>query len=325
MEVRTSLVMELVWATCLTPGEPDAAFPARTRRFAADPGLDARIASFWEEGDSCFTEAFVVAERGGVLFETDPGRLWAGLAQGAGAAPRFEPLASETPEDQARFRARLARLRDDAGVRVAWLGLLQAVWGVLEPAWQDGGCDVAETLAWELRAKLPEVGAYRDLVPLLEGCDFGGVLPRLVAEVAAAGDPVVLVPAWLGRKGFLISLSAGLLYCPPNVERAGGPSDDTRDRARRYKALGDPTRLAIFEATARRPRTVSELARELGVTQPTVSNHVRILREAGLVDQDKRERRRLVANLTGFQGLLEESRRAVLPNSRAGSPAVGQG
>jgi ArsR family transcriptional regulator len=131
--------------------------------------------------------------------------------------------------------------------------------------------------------------------------------------VAVAGLPVILAPAWLGRGGFLVALTSCLLYGPPNAPRPPGPSEETRDRARRHKALGDPTRLFIFEATARRPRTVGELARELEVAQPTVSNHVRVLRDAGLVDQEKGGGRRLVADVPSFLRFLEESRRAVTP------------
>jgi ArsR family transcriptional regulator len=76
--------------------------------------------------------------------------------------------------------------------------------------------------------------------------------------------------------------------------------------------LGDPTRLAIFEASARRPRTVGELARELGVAQPTVSNHVRILRDADLIGQEKGGGRRLQVDLPSFERYLQESLRAVV-------------
>src|SRR6516165_781714 len=107
LEVRSSLIMELVWALVLKPDEVEVNFPARMSRFASAPGMQARILALWGDGETCFTEAFVVAERGGVLFETDPARLWAGLAKGAVAPSRFEPLASETPVDQARFRDRL--------------------------------------------------------------------------------------------------------------------------------------------------------------------------------------------------------------------------
>ena len=48
-------------------------------------------------------------------------------------------------------------------------------------------------------------------------------------------------------------------------------------------ALGDPTRRAIFESLARRPKPVGELAAELPVSRPAVSQHLRVLKEAGLV------------------------------------------
>jgi DNA-binding transcriptional ArsR family regulator len=48
-------------------------------------------------------------------------------------------------------------------------------------------------------------------------------------------------------------------------------------------ALGDPTRLAILERLADRPRAVVELAKELPVSRPAVSQHLRVLKDAGLV------------------------------------------
>jgi DNA-binding transcriptional ArsR family regulator len=48
-------------------------------------------------------------------------------------------------------------------------------------------------------------------------------------------------------------------------------------------ALGDPTRRAIFESLARRPKAVGELAAELPISRPAVSQHLRVLKEAGLV------------------------------------------
>jgi DNA-binding transcriptional ArsR family regulator len=48
-------------------------------------------------------------------------------------------------------------------------------------------------------------------------------------------------------------------------------------------ALGDPTRRAIFEHLADRPRAVGELARELPVSRPAVSQHLKVLKDAGLV------------------------------------------
>jgi DNA-binding transcriptional ArsR family regulator len=47
--------------------------------------------------------------------------------------------------------------------------------------------------------------------------------------------------------------------------------------------LGDPTRRAIFERLADRPRAVGELARELPVSRPAVSQHLKVLKDVGLV------------------------------------------
>ena len=51
----------------------------------------------------------------------------------------------------------------------------------------------------------------------------------------------------------------------------------------RIGALGDPTRRAIFELVAERARPVGELASLLPVTRPAVSQHLKVLKDAGLV------------------------------------------
>jgi DNA-binding transcriptional ArsR family regulator len=59
-----------------------------------------------------------------------------------------------------------------------------------------------------------------------------------------------------------------------------------------WTALGDPTRRAIFERLAEHPRPVGELARELPVSRPAVSQHLKVLKEARLVvDQPAGNRR----------------------------------
>lgn len=50
-----------------------------------------------------------------------------------------------------------------------------------------------------------------------------------------------------------------------------------------WTALGDPTRRAIFERLADRPRAVGELASELPVSRPAVSQHLKVLKDARLV------------------------------------------
>lgn len=58
-------------------------------------------------------------------------------------------------------------------------------------------------------------------------------------------------------------------------------------------ALGDPTRRAIFEALADGPRPVGELAAQVPVSRPAVSQHLRVLKDAGLVQVSAEGTRRL--------------------------------
>jgi DNA-binding transcriptional ArsR family regulator len=61
-------------------------------------------------------------------------------------------------------------------------------------------------------------------------------------------------------------------------------------------ALGDPTRLAIFEMIGANPRAVNELAAGLPVSRPAVSQHLRALKQARLV-RDRREGTRRIYEL----------------------------
>jgi DNA-binding transcriptional ArsR family regulator len=60
-----------------------------------------------------------------------------------------------------------------------------------------------------------------------------------------------------------------------------------------FVALGDPTRRLIFERLARRPLPVGKLAAGLDVTRPAVSQHLKVLKEAGLVTDEKDGTRRV--------------------------------
>lgn len=58
-------------------------------------------------------------------------------------------------------------------------------------------------------------------------------------------------------------------------------------------ALGDPTRRALFERLAARPSAVGDLARGLPVSRPAVSQHLKVLKEAGLVREVAEGTRRI--------------------------------
>lgn len=62
---------------------------------------------------------------------------------------------------------------------------------------------------------------------------------------------------------------------------------------RALSALADPTRRALYERVRERPRSVGELTATVDVTQPAVSQHLRVLREAGLVASRRDGARRI--------------------------------
>jgi DNA-binding transcriptional ArsR family regulator len=60
-----------------------------------------------------------------------------------------------------------------------------------------------------------------------------------------------------------------------------------------FAALGEPSRLEIVELLRRRPFAVGDIADTLGIRQPQVSKHLKVLREAGVVDVEAVDRRRI--------------------------------
>ena len=93
-------------------------------------------------------------------------------------------------------------------------------------------------------------------------------------------------------------------------------------------ALADPTRRTVFERLRRGPRPVVELARVLHVSRPAVSQHLRVLKEAGLV-RDRREGTRHYYSVDGdalaelreyFDGFWEDALAAFKEAAEKGEP-----
>ena len=95
-----------------------------------------------------------------------------------------------------------------------------------------------------------------------------------------------------------------------------------------WVALGDSTRRAIVLTLAAGPRSVGDLAEQLPVTRPAVSQHLKVLKEAGLVSEEAVGTRRIyrldaagvaalrgqlddfwARALTGFRGIAERPKR----------------
>lgn len=60
-----------------------------------------------------------------------------------------------------------------------------------------------------------------------------------------------------------------------------------------FAALADPTRRLVFERLGRKPASVGKLAAGLSVTRPAVSQHLKVLKDAGLVAVERQGARRV--------------------------------
>jgi ArsR family transcriptional regulator, arsenate/arsenite/antimonite-responsive transcriptional repressor len=98
--------------------------------------------------------------------------------------------------------------------------------------------------------------------------------------------------------------------CPPLLAGPLGATEAT-DLADALKVLADPTRLRLLSLIQAQPSgeaCVCHLTEPLGLTQPTVSHHLKVLREAGVVEREQRGSwayfRVVPASLDGLRELL---------------------
>lgn len=81
------------------------------------------------------------------------------------------------------------------------------------------------------------------------------------------------------------------------------------EKAKVFKALGHPSRVFIVEQLGRGERCVCELVAMIGADFSTVSKHLSVLKQAGIVDDDKRGQqvfyRLRMACALGFMGCVE--------------------
>jgi DNA-binding transcriptional ArsR family regulator len=145
------------------------------------------------------------------------------------------------------------------------------------------------------------------------GCD---ILRKRMPEVQAnfmAGKPLVFVPCLFFGSSMYLDFPE-LVVIGTGVDTGNvAARARTESVAKRLKALADPTRLAILHFVAAAPSSVSELAVLFRLAQPTVSMHVKVLRDNGLVRSERRGGRiRLSADPVAVESLLGDLRGAVL-------------
>ncbi|MGA3146566.1 MAG: metalloregulator ArsR/SmtB family transcription factor [Acidimicrobiales bacterium] len=310
VSVRPSVAIEIEWA--LASGEREdyrADHPVLAAVYEAHPDLQARVDGIWGPGEemSCggFMELMVLAHAAGLLFATDADELLDRLEELC-TTPRPPedglPLLTETADDRRVILLRLERLRESGELRRAYVELVRDMWAAVRAEWERSGRGAVE-VAVAIRRELEAKGADWHEVARSE-CDFGELLDSTVANLAPDGE-LVVVPAFFTHKGLLVDLP-GVVVVGVRTDTTGAQARArTEALARRLKAISDPTRLAMLDALRNGPLTVTEIAVAFALAQPTVSNHVKVLRDAGLVS-DVRDgtRRHLIVEHREVEELL---------------------
>jgi DNA-binding transcriptional ArsR family regulator len=246
--------------------------------------LTERADGFWDDGLGVQPELLVLAGQLGCLTGAELGPLLALDRVAVPPPPAELPLATEPADVHDAVQARLARLHADAALHRAYSGLLRDIWDAAGEAWRATGRSAVERAAARLQASVDHGTQPWDLIPEqhLARREPYDALTR----AALAARTALLTPTYFaGQYGHVIDLPGAY-----SIAIGTGVSPDVAARRTRaeqvatgLKLLADPTRLLILTELEQGEATVGDLARTVGVSQPTASVHVKQLREAGLL------------------------------------------
>lgn len=283
VDVRPSAVLELTWALCCLHKHGQLPEVAGLQAEAA--ALNDELAACWDDGLSCLPDASILAERAGALLMDEADTFLHALDRAAQVDGAGLELLSETLDVRDATLARLERLRRDPAQRRRYARLLGRVWELLRSSWEDTGRDVVRQACADWSHRLRQGAELRDLLSskhVWQTFDLDSLLSKR--------RRVVLSPMYFAAMG-------GILIDMTGYVHIGGPLQpheaDRRRRqesdliASRLKVLADGTRVALLRELAVSPASVTDLARRFNLAQPTVSNHVRLLRDAGLLESTK--------------------------------------
>jgi DNA-binding transcriptional ArsR family regulator len=247
--------------------------------------LGPRLRAFWGDGVRGVTEAVVLAQRGGNMFDLDLDRFFAGF-DGAAAVTGNPSLQSEPASERRFLYTRLERLRTDTALRAAYKALLLSTWESVRAEWEAVGKPAVLEVAADWEGRIEKGAGFRTL---LERPRIWPGRPELeeLADAAAAEGRIVLTPGWFFGLIHVVEID-GTLYLGRRFrtpDQEGARRLVAKEVAGNLKALADPTRVSIVLWLASHPASITEIAKHFKLSQPTVSGHVQVLRDAGLLDE----------------------------------------
>jgi len=281
--IGPSLVLDLSW--CITKCQKREPTDWDTERtFDNLGGQRDRLNGFWDDGMAGFAEVEVLAYLADAIevldFASFQGRCNEALC--SEAIELEVALMSETDQDQATILSRLRSLRDSVELRDSYFNLLGDIWSVVSPWWEKEGRESLNSATSEVLRKLSMGSSWHEILSM-QCATFEKARPGIISRYEE-GKPVKLAACAFFGKGLYFEFSDYILI-GFGIETA---VDSARNRVssaiRPLRALADPTRLAIFEFLKSGPSTIKCVAESFSLSQPTVSVHVKHLREVGLVN-----------------------------------------
>jgi ArsR family transcriptional regulator len=294
LTVRASIPIEVDWAMSAVH-RLGQSLPPLLETLYQDEDLVAAVRGLWGPAEQMsypgYLELSAMAQPFGLLFTTDSDAFLDRLPEMCAGAPTDLPFLAETPEDRAILLARLATLRRSAARRSRYVDVVSRVWSALREGWECHGRPAVEAEMAMQRAKVDRAPDYREFVA--DHCAPHTPPEHILDNLGDRGE-VVVVPAYFARKGLWLDLPGYLIIGTGIADTAARNRAETEELAKRLKALSDPTRLTILYGLAHKPMTVSDIAQRYSLAQPTVSNHIKVLREAGFINHRSDGRSRLI-------------------------------
>jgi DNA-binding transcriptional ArsR family regulator len=284
VEVRPSAPLELMWIVHNAEASHELEGPMASLE-ALRVELGPQLRSFWGDGVRGFTEAVVLAQRSGTILDLDLDRFFARFDEAALAGGN-PSLQSEPASERRLLYSRLERLRTEPALRAGYKALLLSAWESMRAEWEAAGKPAVLKVVAEWESRVERGAAYRTL---LERERIWPGRPELeeLADAAASDGRMVLTPGWFFGLIHVVEID-GIIYLGRRFrtpDQEGARRLVAKEVAGNLKALADPTRVSIVLWLASHPASITEIAKHFKLSQPTVSGHVQVLREAGLLEE----------------------------------------
>ena len=242
-----------------------------------------QVDDFWDDGLGIQPETLVVADLLGCLTGWDIDPLLDLEHRALGPVPVLR-LATESTEVRHAVTRRVTQLAASPAVRRRYSELLRLVWSYGGPVLEQSGRAAVDRAVTRIRASLDHGSTPLELVHARHIARSQEYLP-LTTRALDGGTALISPSYFAGTLGHVVDLpGAYSIAVGTGLSADAAAERGTAERvAAGLKLLADPTRLLILTQLRQTPAAVGQIAKQVGVAQPTASVHVRQLREAGLL------------------------------------------